>query len=137
LPRDEDQANAAATMMSQNSRASLRLLLVTDGRTIPNWLFNVLKHVEQSGAAQCALVWQATHPVERRARRFLQQLGQSLFWLYEKVDRHLFRTLPDALAPIVLQSALPNCRVIDAADLLQREQIDVVLDPFSLLPDGW
>jgi hypothetical protein len=112
-------------MMTQNARTPLRLLLVTEGRTIPNWLFKCLEQVERSGAAQCALVLQATRDGER---------GSVFFRLYKKLDRHLFRSLPDALAPIELQSALPNCRAVDAR--LHEQQIDVVLDPFSLLPDA-
>src|SRR5207249_10279345 len=68
--------------------------------------------------------------------RFLQGLRRFLFWLYKNVDRRLFRSSPDAHAPIDLRSALPNCRVLDGADLLQEEQLDVVLDPLCLLPDG-
>ncbi len=123
-------------MTTHNARAPLRLVLVTDGRTIPNWLFKSLEQVEQSGAAQCALVLRATHAVERGSLRFVQRLRQFLFWLYQNVDRRLFRGFPDAFAPIDLQFALPNCRILDGADHLQEERIDAVLDPFSLLPDG-
>jgi hypothetical protein len=130
------QTNVVTTMTKHNARAPLRLVLVTDGRTIPNWLFKSLEQVEQSGAAQCALVLRATHEVERGSLRFVQRLRQFLFWLYQNVDRRLFHGFPDAHAPIDLQFALPNCRILDGADQLQKEQIDAVLDPFSLLPDG-
>lgn len=140
-------------MMNHASRAPLRLLLVTDGETIPNWLFKCVEELERSRAAKFVLVWPAAHDKKRRSFRFVQQLRHFLFRLYQNIDRYLFRRYPDALAPINLPSALPNCRALAGADLrsalagsqpvntplartLQEERIDVVLDPFSLLPDG-
>jgi len=123
-------------MMHHNSRAPLRLLLVTDGNTIPTWLFKCVEKVERSGAATFALVLRTGPDDARGSFRFVHRLRRFLFWLYKHVDRRLFRGVPDAHAPITLQSALPNRRVLDGADLLQEEQLDVVLDPFCLLPDG-
>ncbi|HEV2750412.1 MAG TPA: hypothetical protein VGV12_07815, partial [Gemmatimonadales bacterium] len=65
--------------------------------------------------------------------------------MYKTLDRHLFGRSPDAHEPIRLQAALPNCRVLDRADppstpagrTLEDERVDVVLDPFCLLPVGW
>src|SRR5438034_1946456 len=125
-------------MMHHHSRPPLRLLLVTDGSTIPTWLFRCVDSVERSGAATCVTVLQAAPEDAPGPFRFLQGLRRFLFWLYQNVDRGLFRSLPDAHAPIDLRSALPNCRVLDGADLRSiEEQLDVVLDPFGLLPDGW
>src|SRR5207247_5787706 len=64
-----------------------------------------------------------------------------LFALYERIDRYLFRSDGDALVPIGLQSALPRCRVVNLRHTalvraLEEEPIDVVLDPFCLLPDA-
>src|SRR2546429_3884593 len=123
-------------MMHHNSRAPLRLLLVTDGNTIPTWLFKCVENVERSGAATFALVLRTGPDDARGSFRFVHRLRRFLFWLYKHVDRRLFRGVPDAHVPITLQSALPNRRVLDGADLLQEEQLDVVLDPFCLLPDG-
>jgi len=119
-----------------NSCAPLRLLLVTDGNTIPTWLFKCVENVERSGAATFVLVLRAAPEHAPGPFRFIQRLRRFLFWLYKHVDRRLFRGVPDAHAPITLQSALPNRRVLDGADLLQEEQLDVVLDPFCLLRDG-
>src|SRR5216117_2393080 len=123
-------------MMHHDSRPPLRLLLVTDGSTIPTWLFQCVDSVERSGAATCVLVLRAAPEDARGSFRFVHRLRRFLFWLYKHVDRRLFRGVPDAHAPITLQSALPNRRVLARADLLQEEQLDVVLDPFCLLPDG-
>jgi len=131
--------------MSHDARARLRLLLVTDGKTIPNWLFKCIQELEQSSAAHVALVLQAAHARERGSLGFVERLRQFSFSLYKHVDRLLFRRLPDALTPIDLQSALPDCGELDGADLpgpalghrLQEERIDVVLDPFSLTPEGY
>jgi hypothetical protein len=134
-------------MIGHMSHPPLRLLLVTDGETIPRWLCKCIEEVEQSRAATFVLVVQTALAAERRSvRRFL-------FWLYKNMDRYLFRRYLDALAPINLRSALPNCRVLARADLrsagagsqpvntplartLQEERIDVALDPFALMPDG-
>jgi hypothetical protein len=130
--------------MNHHSRAPLRALLVADSTTIPNWLFKCIENVEQSRAATFVLVLRAAPEKERGSLRFVRQLGKFFFWLYIRMDRYLFRGVPDALAPISLQSALPSRRVFDGADLLsaplartlQEERIDVVLDPFSLLRGG-
>src|SRR6267142_846511 len=124
------------TMTHHKSGPPLRLLLVTDGSTIPTWLFKCVDSVERSGAATCVTVLRATPEDARSTFRFGHGLRRFLFWLYKNVDRRLFRGFPDAHAPIDLRSALPNCRVLDGADLLQAEQLDVVLDQLCLLPDG-
>src|SRR5207237_4302034 len=90
-----------------------------------------VEDVEQSGVATFVLVLRAAPEGAPGPFRFLQVLRRFLFWLYKNVDRRLFRSSPDAHAPIDLRSALPNCRVLDGADLLQDEQLDVVLDPRS------
>jgi len=123
--------------VSARSNTPLRLLLVTDGNTIPTWLYKCVADLEQSGAATCVLVLRAAPADSPGPFRFVQGLRRFLFWLYKNVDRRLFRSFPDAHAPIDLQSALPNCRLVERADLLQEEPLDVVLDPFCLLPDGW
>ena len=124
--------------MSARSNTPLRLLLVTDGNTIPTWLCRCVADVEQSGAATFVLVLRVAPADSPGPFRFVQGLRRFLFWLYKTVDRRLFRTSPDAHAPIDLQSALPNCRVLDGADLRSIEEpLDVVLDPFCVLPDGW
>ena len=125
-------------MKHHNSRAPLRLLLVADGNTVSTWLGKCVQDCERSGAATCVLVLRTAPEEARGVFRFLQRLRQFLFWLYQNVDRRLFRSFPDAHALIDLRSALPNCRVLDGADLRSiEEQLDVVLDPFGLLPDGW
>src|SRR6266550_7232049 len=120
--------------MKHTSRAPLHLLLVTDGRTIPNWLYQCLHAVEGSNVATVVLALLAA----RTAGRTLRPL---LFSLYERIDRYLFRSDGDALVPIGLQSALPSCRVVNLRHTalvraLEEEHIDVVLDPFCLLPDA-
>src|SRR5690348_3368891 len=131
-------------MAHHNSRPPLRLLLVTEGSTIPTWLVKCVEDVERSGAATCVMVLRAAGEDSRGSFLFGHGLRRFLFWLYKNVDRRLFRGVPDAHAPINLQAALPNCRALDGADrlttlserALQEEQLDVVLDPLSLLPDG-
>src|SRR5438034_980727 len=129
--------------MNHKSRAPLRLVLVTDGGTIPNWLYKSLDAVEGSKVATVVL---ALHAARREGRK----LPRLLFSLYERIDRYLFRSEADALAPIDLQSALPTCRVVNLGHALagpqpvntalvralEEEHIDVVLDPFCLLPDA-
>src|SRR6266513_2196224 len=120
--------------MKHPSRAPLHLLLVTDGRTIPNWLYKCLDAVERSKAATVVLALLASRKEGRKFRHLL-------FSLYERIDRYLFRSDGDALVPIGLQSALPRCRVVNLRHTapvraLEEEQIDVVLDPFCLLPDA-
>jgi len=129
-------------MMNHKSRTPLRLLLVTDGGTIPNWLYKCLHAVEESKVATVVLALHAARNEGRNLRRLL-------FSLYERIDRHLFRSVADALVRIDLQSALPTCRVVNQHALagsqpvntalvraLEEESIDVVLDPFCLLPDA-
>jgi hypothetical protein len=120
--------------MNHKPRAPLRVLLVTDGQTIPNWLCKCLADVAQSGAAKVELVLQAA-PDGRGSDGLVQRARHILFQLYQSLDRRVFRRLPDALAPIPLRSALPGCRVADRADS-PDEPFDVVLDPFSLVADG-
>src|SRR5256885_5739077 len=120
--------------MKHPSRAPLHLLLVTDGRTIPNWLYKCLDAVERSKAATVVLALLA-------ARKEGRKLRHLLFSLYERIDRYLFRSDGDALVPIGLQSALPSCRIVNLRHTalvraLEEEHIDVVLDPFCLLPDA-
>jgi hypothetical protein len=125
----------AEPVMTGKSPAPLRLLLVTAGGTIPNWLYTCLETVERAGVATVVAAWRAGRAERPRLRRLL-------FSLYESVDRHLFRGAPDALAAIEVQSAFPGCRVVaggksDAlAHALASEHIDVVLDPSCLLPDA-
>lgn len=121
------RANAVTATTHHNPRPPLRLLLVTDGDTIPAWLVKSLEAVERSGAATVALVLSAAPATESGA----------LFRLYQTADRRLFRSSPDAHAPVKLETALPNARVVVAADLASAPRPDVVLDPLALLPDAW
>lgn len=122
--------------MRHQSRAPLRLLVVTDGASIPNWLRKCLAAVTQSGAATVVVASYAARP----GVRALQTLRRLLFSLYEHLDRLLVRRGPDALAGIDPHAALPNCHVVDLRTSLARVlaggRLDVVLDPFSLLADG-
>lgn len=111
--------------MNTKSRPPLRLLLVTDGGTIPNWLFRCVTAVKESGAATLVLASHAARGDGRKLRRLL-------FSLYTRVDRSLFRRVPDALAPVDLKAALPDCRSVAPG----AEQVDLVLDPFSVTPDA-
>ena len=99
-----------------------------------------MDEVERSSAAHVVLVLQAATEGGRRTVRLGQHVRQVLYRLHEHLDRRLFRRFPDALAPVNLQTALPNRPVLGGAELgartLQEEGIDVVLDLFSLLPDG-
>jgi hypothetical protein len=124
--------------MNHTSRTPLRLLLVTDGETIPNWLYKCLGAVEGSTVVTVVLALPGTRTRGRTLRHLL-------FSLYERVDRYLFRGDADALAPIDVRSALPTCRVVNAGHAragaqlvrtLAEEHIDVVLDPLCLLPDA-
>src|SRR5205807_1258759 len=98
--------NVVTTMTHHNSSAPLRLLLVTNGNTIPTWLRKCVEDVEQSGVATFVLVLRAAPEGAPGPFRFLQGLRRFLFWLYKNVDRRLFRSSPDAHAPIDLRSAL-------------------------------
>src|SRR5213595_2415396 len=109
-------------MKHHNSHAPLRLLLVADGNTVSTWLGKCVQDCERSGAATCVLVLRTAPEEARGVFRFLQRLRQFLFWLYQNVDRRLFRSFPDAHALIDLRSALPNCRVLDGADLRSIEE---------------
>src|SRR5690242_14999190 len=122
--------------VNHTSRGPLRLLLVTDGATIPNWLYQCLSAVEGSTVATVVLALPATRQPRRTLRHWL-------FSLYERIDRYLFQSDADALAPIDLQSAFPTCRVVDVRNaragsqlvrVLAEAHIDVVLDPLCLLP---
>ena len=115
-------------MATQTTRAALRLVLVTQGTTVPEWLCKCLRDAERSGVATLASLVQVAQPRARGVRDFLLAL-------YQIVDRRLFRGDPDALEPVSARSAFPNARVLVGADLaaLRNERIDVVLDPFSLL----
>jgi hypothetical protein len=117
---------------------------VAGGKTMPTWLFKCVEELEQSGAAKVVLVLQAAPKAGRRGSKFVPAVREFLFRLHQAIDRRLFRRSPDALAPIKVRFALPNRRVWDGRDLrsgpwartLREERIDVVLDPFSLLPEG-
>jgi len=119
--------------MNEKSHAPLRLLLVTDGGTIPNWLFRCITAVQECGAATVVL---APHA----ARGEGQMLRRLLFSLYRSMDRHWFRRVPDALAPVKLKAALPECGSVDLRHILTgppgAEQVDVILDPFSLTSEA-
>src|SRR5690348_3288421 len=121
--------------MSHTSRIPLRLLVVTDGATLPNWLVKCLADLERSGAGTVVVALRAARPDTRKPRRWA-------FSLYRMIDRHFARRAPDALAAFDPHSAFPGCRVVDLrhdtslARVLAAEHIDVVLDPFSLLPDA-
>src|SRR5436190_6854961 len=114
--------------MKHPSRAPLHLLLVTDGRTIPNWLYKCLDALERSKGATVVLALLA-------ARKEGRKLRHLLFSLYERIDRYLFRSDGDALVPIGLQSALPSCRIVNLrhtslVSAVEVEQIEVV--PYTL-----
>src|SRR5437773_9695066 len=142
LPQSRDTGERMTSLLQQ-SRAPLHLLLVTDGRTIPNWLYKCLDAVEGSKVATVVLALLA-------ARKEGRNLRHLLFSLYVRIDRYLFRSDADAFVPIGLHSALPSCRVVDLQHALAgsqpvdpalvralaAEHIDVVLDPFCLLPDA-
>jgi hypothetical protein len=121
--------------MQQPARAPLRLLVVTDGKTIPNWLRQCLAALERSGAADVLLLSAGTR--HRRAEHWAGvPLRQLLFRLYRYADRRLFRKTPDALEPIALNQAFPQRPLCRPAELLAGDaRTDVVLDPLSLLPD--
>ena len=101
-----ETSDRVTRMMNHKSRTPLRLLLVTDDGTIPNWLHKCLHAVEESKVATVVLALHAARKEGRNLRRLL-------FSLYERIDRHLFRSVADALVRIDLQSALPTCRVVN------------------------
>lgn len=114
-------------------RPPLRLLLVTNGGTIPHWLCRCLDDMKRSGSAEVVLVLEAARAAKRRP-------DSVLYRLHAHFDRLLFRRLPDALAPVSAHTALPHCPIIPQAQLRNRPlddvPIDVVVDPFALLgPD--
>src|SRR5216110_2399166 len=55
LPQSGDTGERITTVTNDRCRAPLRLLLVTDGGTIPNWLYKCLDAVERSKAATVVL----------------------------------------------------------------------------------
>jgi hypothetical protein len=122
--------------MTEKSHAPLRLLLVTDGGTIPSWLFRCISTVQEAGAATVLLAPHAPHA----ARGEGGLLRRLLFSLYRSIDRHWFRRVPDAFAPVNLKAALPECSSVDLRHILTgppgAEQVDVILDPFSLTSDA-
>ncbi len=119
--------------MNEKSHAPLRLLLVTDGGTIPNWLFRCITAVQECGAATVVLAPHAARGEGGLLRRLL-------FSLYRSMDRHWFRRVPDAIAPVNLKAQLREYRSVDLRNVLTgtpvAEQVDVVLDPFSLTSDA-
>ncbi|HXF95930.1 MAG TPA: hypothetical protein VNI61_07480 [Gemmatimonadales bacterium] len=128
-------------MTAQPVPRPLRLLLVTESLSIPSWLATCLAEVERTGRAHVVLIWPAGGDGARRAAGRGRPLARILFRLHQRLDRWLFRRSPDALALVDVRAVLPNRRVLAAADgaaLAQLDPpIDVILDPFSLLPDAW
>src|SRR5437762_5265031 len=116
--------------MKHTSRAPLHLLLVTDGRTIPNWLYTCLHAVEESKVATVVLALLA-------ARTEGGTLRHVLFSLYERIDVCLFRSDVDALVPIRFQSALAGCGVVNLrhtalVPAVEEAHIVVVVDAVCL-----
>lgn len=123
--------------MTEANRAPLRVLLVTAGGTIPQWLFKCVEEAERAGATETLLLAH-TAGGEPGGLAHLVERGRSFaFRLYRILDRRLFRRSPDALAPVKLAAAFPNRQAFPADDpALCQAGIDVLLDPFSLVPDG-
>lgn len=119
-------------------RAPLRLVLVTAGATIPSWLVRCLSELEQCGAARVVAVCPVTPPAHRHDGNAMRRWNRALFRLHGQLDRSLFRRRPDALAPVDLRIALPGRSVLAAASGAPAlaGPVDLVLDPFSLLPDA-
>src|SRR6266550_3172490 len=92
--------------MKHPSRAPLHLLLVTDGRTIPNWLYKCLDALERSKAATVVLALLA-------ARKEGRKLRHLLFSLDERIDRFPFPRDGDPLCPNGFPSAPPRCRIVN------------------------
>lgn len=145
LPPGARTLETNVSMTNRRSRAPLRLLLVTGGRTIPTWLSTCIADVERCGAAKLLLALRMAPANVRGSRRFPRLIRWLFFRLHQHLDRYLFRAVPDALAPVALPAGLPGCRALDGAGLpppalartLHAERIDVVLDPFGLAPATW
>src|SRR5437762_10713426 len=104
LPQSRDTGERMTSLLQQ-SRAPLHLLLVTDGRTIPNWLYKCLDAVEGSKVAPVVLALLAARTEGRTVRHVLSALRG-------RVARSLFRSGAVALVPVRLRSALPGGRSV-------------------------
>lgn len=124
--------------MTEADRTTLRVLLVTGGGTIPRWLFNCVDDAERTGTAEILLLRPAIRARPRGLTGLVERWRSVGFRAYRTLDRLLFRASPDALAPIRLATAFPTRRMLALDDPALREaRVDVVLDPFSLLQDGF
>lgn len=110
-------------------RSPLRVVLVASGDTVPAWLCRCLEEASRGGVAEVVGILRAPGP--RHAT------GSALYRLHTRVDRRLFRRMPDALAPVSIAAALPHCPVLTGSEVGDRnpaEPPDVVIDPFALVP---
>lgn len=109
---------------AEGPRPPLRLLLVTHDETIPTWLGRCLSELARCGIGEVVGVLRTAGGPKRHP-------GSFLYRVYKDVDRRLFPREPDALAPVRLQTALPECS--ERNDPEVDGPVDVVLDPDALL----
>jgi hypothetical protein len=122
-------------MRDPNAAASrLRVAVVLDSLVAPAWVAAAVKHLVDSDLVELRLVLVAGHERGRLVSRLWAERRQLLFLAYERLDRRLFRTEPDAFAPVDLSRLLASTPTIaapsglegEAAAALESADLDVI-----------
>ena len=93
----------------------LRIGLLIDSWTVPQWVHRVIADIQSSGIARVALIVKNEQPVEKK-KSFLEKIfsyrGQLLYLLYKKIDDLKNRILPDAFQPTNFEALVSDCPVL-------------------------
>lgn len=100
------------------ARQVLRVGVILDSSSLPAWQYRLVAELDGTGVARLELVVQVRGAAPRRARGLA-------FRAYEALDRRLFRSPQDPMAPTDASAALGSIERLDATALRRSDGFDL------------
>lgn len=109
------------TLPMSTSSPQLRVGILIDSFIQPAWTHRILSDIQASEVACLKLVVKNEAPTPSSWRqRLWNNAAYLLYRLYSRLDRRLFKTSPDAFAPVNLEPLLADCPVINVAPIQKK-----------------
>jgi folate-dependent phosphoribosylglycinamide formyltransferase PurN len=106
--------------------AKIKIGLLVNDFSIPNWLAEAVKEIEASDYAEITVIIRKKKQVVKQNKlRYLNIFKSLPLIIAYKLDQLIFKTQNDALAHTNILNILPNCTVIDV-DTIETKHSDTI-----------
>jgi hypothetical protein len=117
------ESTGGAPASEQQPRPPLKVGVMVDSATQPQWVHDILADIQQSGFARLALVIENADP-DRPERGFLRRLAKNrrriAYTLYTRLDDRLFRRKADAFTEVSIAPLLAGAPVVRVQPVKKR-----------------